>query len=398
MFPDIIAFLSLTIWICLLFFRGFYWRADQCIPDMPAPRTWPEIATVIPARNEEKTIGQAVKSVLECSYPGNICLVVVNDSSSDNTYAIAQAAGASSCSARNRRFALVNAPAKPEGWSGKLWAVHNGILRADEICPDAPYILMTDADIVSAPDTLRRTVSMAEGRNLSLVSLMAHLDTRGRWAGILIPAFIYFFRMLYPFSLVNDRKSRIAGAAGGYMLVRKSALEHTGGIETVRAELVDDCALAKHIKQNSPEKDIWLGLADREATSIRKNETLESIWNMVARTAYAQLRFSPFLLVLTVTCMGLVFMAPPVIFLTFFLHRDISAATAALVTWGIMAYSYIPTLGLYGRKAYASLFLPFPAMLFTLMTISSASRYRRGAGGQWKGRSYPAPGRKQSGP
>lgn len=388
----LITLIALVAWIHLLFFRSGFWRANQRLIDAPSPQEWPEIAAIIPARNEAETIGEAIKAHLTSDYQGRLSVILVDDGSTDGTADIARRAyeeeEAKDTGADNRPFTIVTAPEKPDGWSGKLWAVHNGLAEARKLAPNAKYFLLTDADIVAAPDTLRRLTAKAEHDGLALTSLMAHLDARAQWGGILIPAFIYFFQKLYPFARVNDATDNTAAAAGGFMLARIDALTAIGGIEALKSELIDDCALARRIKDITPSTNIWLGLAEDEAVSRRDNRSLSSIWNMVARTAYAQLGFSPLMMAGTVFGMAVIYLSPPLIALTLAWHGSGFAVLLALIAWGLMAYSYWPTLKLYGREPWEASLLPFAAGLYTAMTVSSALRHWRGQGGQWKGRTY----------
>ena len=394
---SLIAFASLVAWMYLLFRRGGFWRADQRLADAPdadaRPKDWPEIVAVIPARDEAETIGAVVQAHLACDYPGAFSVILVDDGSSDGTADIARRAAdeltAEEAAAETRPFTIIDAPEKPPGWSGKLWAVHAGLAEARKTAPDAAYVLLTDADIIAAPDTLRRLAAKAEADGLALASLMARLDAHGSWGGLLIPAFIYFFQKLFPFACVNDASDDTAAAAGGFMLARADALDAIGGVESVKGDLIDDCALARRLKDIGPATKIWLGLAEDEAVSRRDNRSLGSVWNMVARTAYAQLGFSPLLLAGTLIGMGLIYLAPPLIALTLVWHGSLLAVLLALTAWGLMAYSYWPTLKLYSREPWEASLLPVAAGFYTAMTLSSALRHWRGQGGQWKGRVYP---------
>ena len=384
----LIAVLACAAWGYLTLGRGGFWRADQCLGDAPAPAEWPEIAAIIPARDEAETIAAAVEALLASDYRGRLTVIVVDDSSTDGTVDIARRAAERMPKGDDRAFEIAAAADLPEGWSGKMWAVNQGLARALEAAPGARYMLLTDADIVLTPDALRRLTAKAETEGLALASLMARLDARGRWGGLLIPAFIYFFQKLYPFPRANDPYDDMAAAAGGCMLVRAEALEAIGGVAAIREALIDDCALARRIKDISPSTKIWIGLAEREATSLRDNRSLESIWNMVARTAYAQLGLSPLLLAGTVLGMALLYLAPPLVVVTLGWHGDWGAFLFAAIAWGLMAYTYWPTLRLYGREPLETIFLPVAAGLYTAMTVSSAMRYWRGDGAQWKGRRY----------
>lgn len=382
-----IALISLAAWIYLTAFRKGFWRADQILPAETASLdSWPGVVAVIPARDEAEAIGATIAAHMASDYPGAFSVILVDDHSTDGTAEIAaRAAGGSA------RLEIAAAPELAAGWSGKLAAVDHGLKVAKARAPDAKYVLLTDADILHAPDTLRRLVAKAEKDGLSLVSLMALLDARGPWARRLIPAFVYFFQKLYPFPAANDPKHPLAAAAGGCMLVARDALESEGGVAAIRGALIDDCALARLIKGRPPKRPIWIGLA-RRVRSQRDNRSLKSIWDMVARTAYAQLGYSPLLLAGTILGMILLYLAPPLIALTTPIHGDWHAGFAALGAWALMALSYGPTAALYGQSALSGALLPFSAALYTLMTISSALRHWRGEGGKWKGRTYPATG------
>ncbi len=380
-----IAAAALALWIYLALSRGGFWRASERLTPCPEPKNWPEVVAVIPARDEADTIGDVISAHLTNNYPGKYSLILVDDQSSDMTGDVARKA-AQNCDPN--ALHIITSEDLPDGWSGKLWAVHQGLARVRNVAPEAKYVLLTDADIALAPDTLSRLVSKAEHDNLALTSLMARLDARGCWGGLLIPAFIYFFQMLYPFPRVNDPNDSLAAAAGGCMLVRSDALNKAGGVEAIRNALIDDCALARRIKGLTPPTKIWLGLADRDAVSLRDNRDLHSIWNMVARTAYAQLHYSPLLLAGTVLAMMLIYLACPIIVLTLIWHSNFNGFIYASAAWALMAYTYWPTLKLYDRQPWEAALLPAAAAFYTVMTISSAVRHWRGKGGRWKGRIY----------
>ncbi len=382
MFWTIAAALSAAIWAGLLLARGRFWRADQRLPDAPDPGNWPDVVAVIPARDEAESIAEVVAAHAATDYPGRFALVVVDDASSDGTPDLARAAAAGS----GREVHVIAAPDLPAGWTGKLNAVAAGVRAAGEIAPEARWLLLTDADIRHAPGTLRRLVALGEARGLTLVSLMARLDARGLWGGLLIPAFVFFFQKLYPFPLVNDPRSRVFGAAGGCMLVRRAALEAGGGIAAIRDRVIDDCALGGLLKRQGT---VWLGLADREAVSLRDNRALSSIWSMVARTAYTQLRHSPLLLAGTVLGMALTYLAGPLAVLLAPFHGNWPAALLGALAWSLMALAWAPTLRLYARPLWQGFLLPVAGLLYTGMTISSAIAHWKGRGGRWKGRSYP---------
>jgi hopene-associated glycosyltransferase HpnB len=368
--------LALAVWLYLLLARGFFWRHDPPLDATPPPR-WPAVVAVIPARDEAAGIETCVRSLLGQHYPGRFGLVVVDDHSTDGTAALARQAAAAKGAAD--RLRVIAGRALPPGWSGKLWAVAQGLEAAQDWMPTAEFVLLSDADIAHDANNLADLVQHAEARGLDLASLMVvlHCETWAeRW---LIPAFVFFFEMLYPFAWVNRRDRRTAAAAGGCMLVRRAALARIGGVAEIRGALIDDCALAAAIKPGGP---IWLGLA-RQTRSLRVYEKVGDIWAMVARTAYVQLDHSPLLLGLTVIGMALTYLAPPVLVLV----GGLPAVMGALA-WAAMAIAYLPTVRRYGRAPVWALLLPLVALFYVAATIGSAWRHYRGRGGQWKGRVY----------
>ncbi len=378
----IVTLLSLVFWAGALALRGGFWRAGPFLDDSPPAHSdhsdWPGVVCVIPARNEEKTIGGTVESLLSQDYPGPVSVIVVDDNSDDGTGEAAKGAAGGA----GRLTVFSGKPLEP-GWSGKLWAVSQGLEVADVADADAPYVLLTDADITHDPESLRRLVAKAEGENLDLVSLLVRLRCESGWEKLLIPAFIFFFQKLYPFPWVNDPARKTAAAAGGCMLVRRRALLESGGVEAIRGRLIDDCALAAQIKARGP---IWLGLTTR-VRSVRAYDSLGPIWNMVARTAFEQLGNSVFALTATVIVMFVAYLAPLLAALGFFGGGGVM--TLGLVIWlGLMANAFVSTLRLYGLSLAWAVTLPLAAMLFIMMTVSSAIRTWRGRGGAWKGRHY----------
>ncbi|MBI2586315.1 MAG: glycosyltransferase [Rhodospirillales bacterium] len=373
---SILALLAVAAWIGLLGFRGGFWRADQMLPATPpALAAWPKVVAVIPARNEAATIGVTVGSLLAGDYPGDFAVIVVDDISDDGT---AEAAG------RDARLTVIRSQPLQAGWTGKLWAMKQGLDAADAGHADATYVLFTDADIEHDAPSLRRLVGKAECDGLDLVSLMARLRCDGFWERLLIPAFVFFFQKLYPFPWVNDRARTTAAAAGGCMLVRRSALRAIGGVETIRDRLIDDCALAAHVKRQGA---IWLGLA-AGVKSLRRYDTLGDVWDMVARTAFEQLGNSSVALVGTVAALAVVYLAPPLAAVGVLGGGWPGVAAGLAVWWGMMPLAFAPTLRLYGLPAAWGLTLPLAALLYMLMAVSSAIRTWRGRGGAWKGRHY----------
>lgn len=377
---QVVALVSLASWAWLLLFRGGFWRADQRLAkSYEAPDPWPPVAVVVPARDESETIADAVDSLVTQDYPGELVVFVVDDNSTDGTAGIAGAV-----TIDREKLHVIDGKPLPSGWTGKMWAVAQGVEGAAEILPTARFILFTDADISHGSNEVRRLVAKAEAEGLDLVSLMVGLRCKSRWERMLIPAFVFFFQKLYPFRWVNDPKRRSAGAAGGCMLVRNTTLRRIGGISRIRDKVIDDCALARAIK---PGGSIWLGLAE-ESHSLRGYDGLGGIWDMVARTAFVQLRNSPLLLLGTLFGMVLVYLVPVAVLPVAVLSGDAVSTVAAIAAWFAMAAAYLPTIRLYEQPMISALALPVAALLYTAMVVASAWRTWRGRGASWKGRTY----------
>ncbi|MEM8791187.1 MAG: glycosyltransferase [Pseudomonadota bacterium] len=377
----VLALLSVLIWLGLLFFRGGFWCADQRLGQAGTLADWPGVIAIIPARDEAETIGAVLEAHQRSAYPGDFSIILVDDGSTDGTGAIARRIQGL------RQVSVIDAPELEPGWTGKLWALQTGETAARDAAPGARYVLLTDADILHAPGTLTALVAKAEAERLGLVSLMAELDSRGIWGRLLIPAFVFFFQKLYPFALVNAPESKVAGAAGGCMLLRREALEAIGGIQSIRGALIDDCTLGAKIKAAG--HPVWLGLSAGEVRSMRDNRALGSIWTMVARTAFTQLGYSPWLLVGSTLGMALVYLAGPVGLVQGLVQGDAALVSTGAAAWALMAFAYAPTVRLYGLMPVAALFLPVAAVFYMAMTLDSARRHWRGQGGAWKGRVYP---------
>ena len=364
------------VWLYLLFGRGGFWRLrerdDLDVP--PPPAIWPSVAAIVPARNEADVIARSVGSLAAQAYDGEFRIILVDDNSEDGTAEAAPRDG-------GRVEVLAGAPLAP-GWTGKLWAMKQGADHAAALPAPPDYLLFTDADIAHAPDNLAALVARAEARGLVLTSLMAKLTVETWAERLLIPAFVFFFDMLYPFAWANDPAKTTAAAAGGCMLVRREALEQAGGVAAIRAEIIDDCALARLMKRQGP---IWLGLT-RRAHSLRPYEGLDAIGRMVSRSAYAQLGFSPLALAGALAGMVLVYLAPPL--LTIFGRGP--AQDLGLFAWLAMAVAYGPMLRFYGRSSLWGLALPAIGALYCLFTLQSALDVWRGRGGMWKGRAQAA--------
>lgn len=372
-----IAALALAIWLYLIFARGGFWlcRQRDDVPPSPPPQ-WPRVTAVIPARNEAEGIAECIGSLAHQDYPGPFSIVLVDDDSEDATAELARNAAAGL--GPDRSFTLISSRGLASGWTGKLSAVHQGI-EAANAAPEPPdYLLLTDADIVHAPDSVSALVARAEHGKYVLTSLMARLRCASEWERSHVPAFVYFFQMLYPFAWVNDAKKATAGAAGGCMLVRADALKQAGGIESIRDALIDDCSLAEKMKAVGP---IWLGLTDR-VVSIRPYDDFGEVRKMISRSAYAQLKYSPLLLAGVTLGMALTFLAGPLLAL----FGDGTARVLGLWTWGLMVISFQPMLRFYRMSPFWGLALPAIAVAYMLYTLDSAYRYMRGQGGSWKGR------------
>lgn len=388
LFALVLALAALAAWIYLLVGRGGYWHAELRLPPAPHPQAvWPPVVAVVPARNEADALPETLPALLNQSYLGRFRVVVANDHSSDATADVVRNLAAAPGGRDPDRLGLVDVPALPAGWSGKVWALDRGLAKALQDVPNARYVWFTDADIVHAPDTLSALVYKAEIQDRQLVSVMARLKSRGVWAGLLIPAFVYFFQKLYPFAWVSDpARPKIAGAAGGCVLVRRETLEAAGGLAMIRGALIDDCALARAVRDAGGK--LWLGLSET-TVSLRPYGTLAAVWDMVARTAFTELDHSVFKLVGTVVGMLVLYLGPPIAFLALIFGAGSAAALIGLcggLAWLAMAITYLPTLKLYRRPAVQALTLPLCGALYTAMTVDSAIRHWRGRGGAWKGR------------
>jgi hopene-associated glycosyltransferase HpnB len=367
-----LSFLSFAIWMYLLIARGGYWLArERNEPVSPEPVHWPSVVAVVPARDEADVIAQTIGSLLAQDYPGSFRVILVDDQSSDGTADIARRLDAAG------RLAVLAGSPRPPGWTGKLWAVAQGVAEAKASGP-SDYLWLTDADIAHAPDNLRTLVARAEKGSYALVSEMAKLHCETLTERFLIPAFVYFFDMLYPFAWVNEAHNKTAAAAGGSMLARRDALERAGGIEAIRGEIIDDCALGRRMKEQGP---IWLGLTEM-ATSIRPYQGIGEIGRMVSRSAYAQLQYSPILLTGTIAGMLLLYVVPVLAALD---PRDPSGL-AGFLAWFAMAISFQPMLRFYRISRLWGLALPAIGLVYTAFTLDSALKFWNGRGGMWKGR------------
>jgi hopene-associated glycosyltransferase HpnB len=357
----------------LILARGAYWHASvrDATSIAGVPGAWPAVAVVIPARNESNYIERSVTSLLRQDYRGPLTIVVVDDDSEDGTGAVATDAAAG-----DGRLRVVRTTGPAAGWTGKLWAVSQGIAAAEASHPE--YLMLTDADIEHMPDTVSRLVARSVNGRFVLTSLMAKLRCVSLAEKCHVPAFIYFFQMLYPFAWVSRADSSTAAAAGGCMLVRADALAKVGGIASIRGALIDDCSLAAKLKTVGP---IWLGLTNR-VHSIRPYPAFADVARMVSRSAYSQLRYSLLALIATTLGMAITFVVPPILGL----FASGLPRYLGLLAWAAMSLSFVPTLRYYRLSPIWSLALPGIALLYMSYTLQSAYQHFRRRGGQWKGR------------
>ncbi len=388
----VLALLSAAAWLYLLLCHGRFWLMDQSLPLITATDTdRPRVVAIVPARDEAEVLPATLSTLLDQDYPGEFRIVLVDDASSDGTGEVAERLALERSSLR---LDVLRTDGPPPGWAGKVAAMNRGLASA----PDSEYVLFTDADIAHPADSVLRLVAFAEENQLDLVSLMARLRTETAAERAIVPAFVYSFAQLYPFPRVNRPRSRTAAAAGGCMLVRRSALIAAGGLERIARARIDDVALGKLLKHGkhsdvNSRNGVWLGLTT-SVRSVRPYPRLADLWDMIARSAYTQLRRSP--LLLFGTLMGLLFMyaVPPVlgvVFLPLAFHGkdevwNFVTCVSALSAWHMMSISYLPTLRLYGLRDWRAPLLPAVMMLYGAMTFDSARRHYRGSGGAWKGR------------
>ncbi|GAX43919.1 glycosyl transferase family protein [Tolypothrix sp. NIES-4075] len=467
-----VMLLSLVIWIGLLTLRGQFWRTDQRLEvGETMLESSPTVCAVIPARNEADLLPVSLRSLLRQDYHGSFTVFLVDDHSTDGTPDIAE--GVACALNKSQQLQIISAQTLPPGWTGKLWAMEQGIQAVETrnvaSLQKPDYFLLTDADIEHDIANLRRLVAKAEQDNLDLVSVMVRLRCKSFWEQLLIPAFVFFFQKLYPFRWVNDPNNTTAAAAGGCILIRREALNRIGGIKAVRHALIDDCALASAVKRkrggvgeggmgrqgdlgtrrlgdketwrqgdletrrlgdncfspfgrasrlnagnprtalDSPSPPlsippspypplphsstpstgrIWLGLSTK-TRSLRPYPSLATIWDMVARSAYTQLNYSPLLLILTLVGMILIYMVPPLGIIWGALMGNWGIVFTAFLTWLLMSLAYLPTIRFYKCPVWLVFCLSAIAFLYTLMTLDSALRHWQGRGGAWKGRVYP---------
>ncbi|MFE4631847.1 glycosyltransferase [Streptomyces sp. NPDC056773] len=378
---------SLAVWLWLTLGQGMFWRTDTRLPPRQAPARWPSVAIVVPARDEAEVLPRSLPSLLAQDYPGEAEVILVDDGSSDGTADLARRLAG----AHPGLPLTVLSPGEPgAGWTGKLWALRHGIAhaRSGTPRPSPDYLLLTDADIAHAPDSLRELVSAATSADLDLVSQMARLRAVSVWERLIVPAFVYFFAQLYPFRWINRPGTRTAAAAGGCVLLRTGAAVRAGIPESIRQAVIDDVSLARAVQRAGGR--IWLGLTER-VDSVRPYSSLTDLWRMVSRSAYAQLRHQPLLLAGTVAGLVLVYLVPPAALLAGLATGRPTTAWAGGLAWLLMAGTYLPMLRYYRQPAVLAPLLPLTALLYLLMTVDSAVQHYRGRGAAWKGRTYARP-------
>ncbi len=367
----LLSLASFVVWVFLLIARGGYWLTrERSDTHLPGPAVWPPVTAIVPARDEADVIARSIGSLLAQDYPGTLRIVLVDDQSNDGTADKARTLA-------DARLTVISGSPRPPGWTGKLWAVSQGIAHAKTNAA-SDYLWLTDADIAHSPQNLRALVARAEYQRHVLVSEMVKLHCTTWAERLLIPAFVYFFDMLYPFAWVNDPHEKTAAAAGGSMLVRRDTLETAGGIEAIRHEIIDDCALARLMKAHG---NIWIGLTEL-AESIRPYNGVSEVGKMVSRSAYAQLSYSPLVLAGTVMGMLVLYALPPLAAL----DPSGPAGLAGLLAWFAMAVSFQPMLRFYKLSPVWGLALPAIGIVYTVFTFESARQHWRGRGGMWKGR------------
>ncbi len=370
-----IAAIPILIWVYLMIGRGGFWRlAVHCAPLLP-PAHARKVVVLIPARNEASVVGAAVTSLVQQAFNGPIDLIVIDDGSTDGT-ADAATAAARAAAAFPRLTVIRGAPL-PSGWTGKLWALSQGVAAAAPLSPD--YLLFTDADVCHSPESVASLVATAEAHDRDLVSHMVTLSTTTLAERLLIPAFVFFFFKLYPPAWIATPHRKLAAAAGGCILVRPKAIARIGGLQAIRSRIIDDCALARAVKDSGGRISLEL---TRDTHSLRTYGSSAEIGAMISRTAFAQLNHSYLLLAATLVALFFTYVLPAA--LLFVSDPTLVGLGAAALL--LMSLCYLPMIRFYRLSPLWCLCLPPIAVLYSGAVIHSAVQYARGSGGKWKGR------------
>jgi hopene-associated glycosyltransferase HpnB len=372
----IAGIISVLIWLYLLLAHGGFWRVSKHLPPAKlAAQSSCRVAVIIPARNEAGVVGQSISSLLNQTGSHSIHIFLVDDGSTDGTAEVARQAAAQA--GKSSALTIMEGASLPSGWTGKLWAMQQGVERAREFAPQ--FFLLADADILHASDSIATLVAIAQNGAYDVTSFMVKLHCATAAEKCLIPAFVFFFFKLYPPSWIRDPHRKTAGAAGGSVLVRPAALEQAGGIEAIRGEIIDDCALARAVKRQGGR--LWLGLSEA-TTSLRPYETFGEIGRMISRTAFNQLNHSVFMLLAALAGLTMIYLLPPLLLFT---HHPLPVVLGASA-WLMMAFSYLPMVRFYRLSPLWALALPLIALFYMGATLHSALEFWSGRGGEWKGR------------
>jgi hopene-associated glycosyltransferase HpnB len=370
-----VAALTVVIWSYLTFARGSFWRTENPEPAIGRAGFSGGVIAVVPARNEAALIGPVITSLLNQTVA--IPIVVVDDESTDGTADVARRAAEKAGKAD--ALTVIRSKPLPAGWTGKLWSMHQGIEYASARASYPAWLLLTDADVLHGPETVANLSLIASQGPYDLVSFMVKLHCESLPEKLFIPAFVYFFFMLYPPAWVRDTRKSTAAAAGGCMLLRAETLERAGGLEPIRGAVIDDCSLARLLKQHDGR--LWLGLTD-QSQSLRRYETFSDVERMVSRTAFNQLKHSSLLLLGTIAGLVITYLAPPLLLLT----RSRLTILMGAAAWAAMTITYSTLVRYYRLNPAWSLILPLAALFYLGATIHSAVKYWSGSGGDWKGR------------
>lgn len=375
----ILALIGLIVWLWLVLGHDRFWLTDQRLASTPASLPVPEVVVLVPARNEAATVESVLRSLCAQRYPARLQILCIDDASDDGTSEII----ARMASEDDRVRAIQGRPL-PAGWTGKLWALQTGYEQIAACAPSARWVWLSDADIVHGPDTLARLFATAEATKASLVSVFARLHTGTAAERFLVPAFAYFFKLLYPFRAVNHAGRSTAAAAGGSILIDRQVLDHLYGFVAIKGDLIDDVALAKAVKATG--RPIRL-ILDPDTQSIRPYG-FWAFWRMVRRTAFVELRFSALRLAIAILGLALVFLTPVIASIQGAASGDVVLALAGAAAWGLMSASFVPILRYYGLRPWRAPFLPLAASVYMAMTLDSARVHWLRTGSHWRGRNY----------